>query len=195
MGTWMDGRPLRRAPLPLACLLAAAAAIALAAGCGGAGGGSSSTSASAPVRKVVHVERTGRDRWAYARERFREQCAGCHTLADAGATGKRFNLDRDGHIDKDRARFAIEHGEPGMPAWKDTLTRREFDELVDYVSSVAKGGGGENYWAWQAHLRMAGEQWRPEQGPYAPDGTEGIRAGNGMEAEARAEAAAAARGR
>ena len=192
MGTWTDSRRLRRALLPFACLLAAAAAVALAAGCGGAGGGSNATSASAPVRRVVRVEHAGRDRWAYARERFREQCAGCHTLADAGATGKRFNLDRDGPFDKDRARFAIEHGEPGMPAWRDTLTRREFIELVNYVATVRKGGSGENYWEWQARLRIAGELWTPQDGPYAPDGTDRRRADNGMEAEARAEAAAAA---
>lgn len=177
MGTWIDGRRLRRALLPLACLLAAAAAVALAAGCGGAGGRSGSTSANAPVRRVVQVEHSGRDRWAYARERFREQCAGCHTLADAGAHGKRFNLDRDGAIDKDRVRYAVEHGEPGMPAWGDTLTRREFIELVDYVSTVRKGDGGENYWSWQAHLRIAGQQWRPQDGPYAPSGVEPAPAG------------------
>lgn len=192
MGKWIDGRRLRRGVLPLACLLAAAAALALAAGCGSSGGGSSSTGASAPARKVVQVEHTGRDRWAYARARFRETCAGCHTLADAGAHGARFNLDRDGPITKDRARFAIEHGEPGMPAWKDVLSKREFHELVDYVSSVVRREQGENYWQWQIHLRDEGERWRPEQGPYAPDGTEGIRAGNGLEAEARAAAAAGA---
>lgn len=193
MGTWMDGRRLRRALLPLACLLAAAVAVALATGCGGAGGGSRSTSASASVRRVVQVEHVGRDRWAYARERFRETCAGCHTLADAGAHGPRFDLDRDGTITKDRARFAIEHGEPGMPAWRDVLSRREFYELADYVSSVARGGGGETYWLWQIHLREHGNAWTPSDGPFAPDGTEDVRAGNGRGAEARAEAAAASR--
>lgn len=191
MGKWIDGRRLRRALLPLACLLAAAAATALAAGCGSSGG-SRSTAAGATVRKVVQVQHSGNDRWAYARERFREACAGCHTLADAGATGPRFNLDHDGHLTKDRARAAIEHGEPGMPVWKDVLSRREFEELVDYVTTVARAQQGENYWSWQIHLRMAGEAWRPEQGPYAPDGTETVEAGNGRGAEARAAAARAA---
>jgi len=187
----MDGRRLRRALLPLACALAAAAAVALAAGCGGAGGRSGSTSAQ--VRRVVQVERSNaRDRWSYARERFREACAGCHTLADAGAHGPRFNLDHDGQISRDRARYAIEHGEPGMPAWRDVLSKREFHELVDYVSAVARAEGGETYWSWQIHLRDEGEKWRPEQGPYAPDGTERIAAGNGRGAEARAAEAGSA---
>jgi Cytochrome C oxidase, cbb3-type, subunit III len=182
MGTWMDVRRLRRGLLPLACLLAAGLVVVLATGCGGAGG-SSSTSASAPARRVVQIEHARRERWTYARERFREQCAGCHTLADAGARGLRYNLDHDGAISADRARYAIEHGEPGMPPWGSTLTRREMAELVAYVSHVGRRQHGESYWSWQAHLRIAGEHWRPEDGPYAPDGVERLRAGNGAEGE------------
>ena len=191
MGKWIDGRRLRHGIVPLACLLGALAVVALAAGCGSSGG-SSSNRASAPATRVVQVEHAGRDRWAYARERFREGCAGCHTLADAGAHGPRFDLDRDGKITKDRARYAIEHGEPGMPAWGDVLSKREFYELVDYVSTVARGEPGENFWSWQIHLRGQGNVWRPSDGPFAPDGTESVRADNGREAEARAAAAAAA---
>ncbi|HZV73634.1 MAG TPA: cytochrome c [Conexibacter sp.] len=157
MAKWIDVRRWRRSALvSLACLVAAVGAVALAAGCGDSGG-----AANGPARTVVQVQHLATDRWTYARERFREQCAGCHTLADARANGRRFNLDHDGNITPDRARYAIKNGEPGMPAWGDTLTRREFEELVAYVSTVERQTPGETNWSWQARLRMAGQQWRP----------------------------------
>jgi hypothetical protein len=152
-------------------LAAAAAMIALGAGCGS----SSNAGSGRPTRTVVQVQHARRDRWWYARERFREQCGGCHTLADAGTHGKRFNLDHDGDINEDRARFAIANGEPGMPPWRPILTRREFEELIAYVSNVEKQTDGDTNWSWQAKLRTEGERWRQEDGPYAPDGVEGMR--------------------
>lgn len=159
MGKWMDGRRLRLRALPLvACLLTAMAAVALAGGCG------DSSEKSDTPRRVVQVQSLARDRWTYARERFNEMCAGCHTLADAGARGRRFNLDHTGDISEDRARFAIAEGEPGMPAFRHVLSRREYEELVAYVSSVDLHEPGDDYWHWQIRLRMAGDAWRPEDG-------------------------------
>jgi hypothetical protein len=163
MAKWIEGRRLRRgAPLGLACLLAAAVA-ALGTGCG------SGSDDAPPARPVVQVEHMKRDRWVYARARFREVCAGCHTLKDADAHGRRFNLDNDPNIDEARARYAIADGEPGMPAWAGVLSKREYEELVAYVDTV--GGtvqGGDDFWHWQLTLRMAGEQWKPEDGREAP---------------------------
>lgn len=170
MGKWIDGPRLRRATAwPLACLLTAAAVVAIAAGCGGTDEGS------APPRRVVQVQPIARDRWSYARERFREMCGGCHTLADARTHGKRYNLDHSGDIDEARARFAISAGEPGMPGWGAALSRRELEELVDYVSTVDRNTPGDTRWLWQMKLRTQGEQWRPEDGRTAPDGTETFR--------------------
>jgi mono/diheme cytochrome c family protein len=145
----------RGAYLLLAGVLAAA--VSLAAGCGGGG---KTTSTSARRSHVVNVTQVSRDRWAYARARFRETCIGCHTLADAGAHGRRFNLDMVGPISTQLARHAIEFGEPGMPSWKGVLSRRELEELVAYVTSVTKNtgeGSGETGWHWQIELRMEGE--------------------------------------
>jgi mono/diheme cytochrome c family protein len=108
------------------------------------------------------VQQVKRDRWTYARARFNEMCAGCHSLADAGATGRRFNLDHTADITEERARFAIAEGEPGMPAWRGTLSRREFEELVAYVSAVDRHTPGESNWLWQMRLRTEGEKWKPE---------------------------------
>jgi mono/diheme cytochrome c family protein len=134
----------------------AAGALSFAAGCGGEKKASSSTKRS----HAVQVTQVAADRWAYARARFRETCAGCHTLADAHAHGRRFNLDMAGPINTQLARHAIGTGEPGMPAWTGVLSRREFEELVAYVTSVTKNtgeGAGETGWHWQLELRREGE--------------------------------------
>lgn len=159
MAKGIDGRRLRRhAPPLLACLLAAAAVVALAAGCGGAG----KSRARAPTRTVVQVTHVAQDRWTYARERFRETCGGCHTLADAGTHGRRYNLDHAGRITTEHARFAIAEGEPGMPPWRGILSRREYEELVAYVTTVEKATPGESNWHWQYMLRAEGENWTPD---------------------------------
>jgi len=161
MARWIHGRRLRRgAMLPLACLLVALGAVALASGCGSSGGDSRTTTT--PVKRVVAVRHAPVDRWTYARARFREMCAGCHTLADAGATGRRINLDHDLHgIDEPHARYTIANGEPGMPPWKDVLSRREFEELVAYVGAVAKRVEGPEYWHDQIRLRSEFPKWSP----------------------------------
>jgi mono/diheme cytochrome c family protein len=160
MGKWMDGRRLRTALLPLACLLAAIAAIALATGCGNSGdAGSGSTGTVASARRVVKVVKVKQDRWTYARARFNEMCAGCHTLADAGARGRRFNLDVSTGVDETHVRSTITEGEPGMPRWRDVLSEREFEELVAYIVAVAGHRRGEDYWHDQIMLRGEAQNW------------------------------------
>ncbi len=142
------------------CAVAASAVGLALAGCGGGEGGSEATPATA-AREVVPETPVRADRWAYARARFGEMCGGCHTLADARTTGRRFNHDRDPNMNKDRVRGSIRNGEPGMPAFGDVLSRREFAELAAYVLAVARREEGETGWDWQIRLRMEGERWRP----------------------------------
>jgi mono/diheme cytochrome c family protein len=151
---------MRRGLLPLACLLVALGALALASGCGGAGDKTTAATTTV-VRRVVAVKHEPTDRWTYARARFNEMCAGCHTLADAGARGRRYNLDHSGGVDETHVRYTIARGEPGMPSWWGVLSRREFEELVAYVSTVAKGTSGDDYWHRQITLRGEGERWSP----------------------------------
>ncbi len=104
---------------------------------------------------------TGRDaeapprRFAEARALFNEICAACHTLADAGAKGRRFNLDTESPItqflktDSQRLRLireAVIRGAPGMPAFGEipargelgqALSDRELTQLIDYVAATA----------------------------------------------------------
>jgi hypothetical protein len=135
---------------------ALAATVSLLAACGG-------SSTKKPTRTVggLAVSHVASERWHYARYRFREMCAGCHSLADAKARGQRYYLDYSGGLSPSRVRFVIENGEPGMPAWKGVISRREEEELVDYISTVARHYEGETHWSWQLHLRGEGESWRP----------------------------------
>jgi mono/diheme cytochrome c family protein len=161
MGKWIEGRRLRSALLPLACLLAAVAALALAAGCGDSGDADSGSSTVASARKVVKVEPVKQDRWTYARKIFNETCSGCHSLADAGATGWRYNLDRSspGGTEETHVRYAIANGEPGMPAWRDVLSEREYEELVAYVVAVSRHASGNDYWHHQVARRGEATNW------------------------------------
>jgi mono/diheme cytochrome c family protein len=164
MGKWIDGRPLRSALLAVACLLAALAAVALAAGCGNSGNADSGSTGStvASARRVVKVAPVKQDRWTYARARFREMCAGCHTLSDAGTTGRRYNLDAtSAALEETHVRYAIAEGEPGMPAWRDVLSEREYEELVAYLVAVPRHTAGNDYWHEQLLLRGEAAHWSP----------------------------------
>jgi mono/diheme cytochrome c family protein len=170
----IDGRLLRRrAPPLLACLLIALVTVALAAGCGnssrsdsGSGSASAATrtasgegAAGVAERRLVPVRPVKQDRFAYARARFVELCAGCHTLADAGARGRRYNLDHSNGIEETHVRSTIAEGEPGMPGWRDVLTPREYEELVAYIVAVARREPGDDYWHDQIMLRSEGAVW------------------------------------
>jgi mono/diheme cytochrome c family protein len=160
MGKWIDGRRLRSALLALACLVAAVAVIALATGCGNSDNADSAGTVTA-ARRVVKVQPARQDRWTYARARFREMCAGCHTLADAGATGRRYNLDHASPtgVEETHVRYAIAEGEPGMPAWREALSPREYEELVAYIVSVTRKTPGDDYWRDQLELRGEAMGW------------------------------------
>jgi mono/diheme cytochrome c family protein len=163
MSKWNDGRlPWRRTAPLLASLLIALAAVALAAGCGNSGSADSGSATSTVARRVVRVQPVRQDRWTYARARFNEMCAGCHTLADAGARGRRYNLDHSGAIDETHVRYAIADGEPGMPAWREALSEREYEELVAYIVAAVRNTPGNDYWHDQLSLRGEAQNWEPE---------------------------------
>ena len=64
-------------------------------------------------------------------------CVGCHTLKDAGSTGNVGpNLDT---LKPDFAtvKHQVENGGGAMPAFKDTLSAKQIDDVAAYVSSVA----------------------------------------------------------
>jgi cytochrome c6 len=64
-------------------------------------------------------------------------CSSCHTLADAGATGNVGpNLD-DLKPSYDAVEKQVTNGGGVMPAFKDTLTEKQIEDVSAYVSSVA----------------------------------------------------------
>jgi mono/diheme cytochrome c family protein len=161
----MAGRCGRRPPwrrlVPL--LVGAALAATLAAGCGESENETPTTTSEAAA---VKVERVPRDRWSWARARFNEMCAGCHTLADARATGRRFNLDANAELNDQLVRETILGGGPGMPPFASSISYREYEQLTSYILAVA--GRAENLesgWQYQIRLRREGEHERPQGWP------------------------------
>ena len=64
-------------------------------------------------------------------------CSGCHTLADAAATGTIGpNLDAVKPSD-DKVVSQVTTGGGGMPPFGDTLTEQQIADVAAYVSSVA----------------------------------------------------------
>ena len=149
-----------------AMLMALVAALAV--GCGGSTSHPPPTSPSAHGRAVqaVQVQQVPRDRWTYARARFREMCAGCHTLANARATGSRFNLDAVPALNAELIQFTILHGGPGMPPFASSISYREFEQIASYIMTVAgRHAEAEDRWRWQIELRREGEAHRPAGWP------------------------------
>ncbi|WP_205041988.1 c-type cytochrome [Rhodoligotrophos defluvii] len=69
-------------------------------------------------------------------------CAICHTLADAGASGKIGpNLDTL-EPTEERVRLAVRGGADGMPAYRDILSEEEIATVAEYVATVSREGGG-----------------------------------------------------
>jgi mono/diheme cytochrome c family protein len=126
MGDWIGKcRSTRRRLLAVGVLAGLALAIA---GCGG------------NARPTLP-----HDRFAKARSLFREICAGCHTLANAGAHGNRLRLDvglDDPTKIASNARSTIEEGDAGMPEWRGSLTPREIALLASYVAAAADRPSG-----------------------------------------------------
>ena len=64
-------------------------------------------------------------------------CSGCHTLADAGASGSVGpNLDA-AQPPYDKVVERATNGQGIMPSFKDTLTEQQISDVAAYVSSVA----------------------------------------------------------
>ncbi len=110
----------------------------LAAGCGGesenAATTTAPTTAPATTQETSSAEPTGR-------ELFIQNCSGCHTLKEAGTTGKVGpNLDQKKPT-KARVLFMLNNGGGGglgvMPKFKGTLSDEQLQKLATYVSSVA----------------------------------------------------------
>lgn len=120
---------LAHALAALGCVVALAAV-----GCGGGddGGGDSATGATS-------AETTGGGATAAAdgKEIFEANCASCHTLADAKATGSFGpNLD-ELRPDAARVEAKVKSGGGGMPAFAGQLSDAEIAAVAAYVADTA----------------------------------------------------------
>jgi mono/diheme cytochrome c family protein len=66
-------------------------------------------------------------------------CSSCHTLADAGATGNVGPNLNDLKPTYDQVVTQVTNGGGAMPAFKDTLSEKQIQDVSAYVSSVAGG--------------------------------------------------------
>ena len=112
-------------------------ALLLVTACGGSstsGGSSSSSSSSSSGSGSASASASGKQVFASA------GCKGCHTLKDAGATGKVGpNLD-DLKPDQATVKRQVINGGGPMPAFKGKLSNAQIDAVSAYVSSVAGKG-------------------------------------------------------
>lgn len=129
--------------LRLLALCAAAASVAVASGCGGSDS-SSESAAPAESTPATTEESTGSAKEegtataAQGKQLFSSAgCISCHTLADAGASGRIGpNLDED-QPSRDVVIDVVTNGDGRMPSFKDNLSTAEIEAVADYVSSVA----------------------------------------------------------
>lgn len=133
-------------------LLALLVVVALA-GCGGGGDDDDDDSATPPGQVITQTtappaesggSTTQGDAPVDGREVFLQNCSGCHTLADAGTTGKVGpNLD-EAKPSYQRALTKVRDGGGGglgvMPKFEGTLTPDQIDALARYVSNAAGAG-------------------------------------------------------
>ena len=73
----------------------------------------------------------------HGKQLFQAKCGGCHTLAAAGTSGT-----QGPNLDQLKPPFArvkrqVENGGGPMPAFKNTLSAKQIDDVSAYVSSVA----------------------------------------------------------
>ena len=116
------------------CAVLTVLALSIAA-CGGDDNSSSSSSSSSAGTQSA----AGGSEQASAegKQLFTQNCKGCHTLKDAGATGSVGpNLD-DLKPDKATVVRQVNNGGGPMPAFKGKLTDAQIDAVATYVSTVA----------------------------------------------------------
>jgi mono/diheme cytochrome c family protein len=123
---------------------------ALAAGCGGGddetepSAGQVITQTTAPPAETGGSTEPGEEEAIDGRAIFLQNCSGCHTLADAGTTGKVGpNLD-EAKPSFERAQMMVREGGGGglgvMPKFEGTLTPEQIDAVARYVSDAAGNG-------------------------------------------------------
>lgn len=145
----MQGTRTRRHPKLLTALVAAVLATSMIAACGGDDDNSGTTSAAPAVTDTATTETTQTttestttetsttDAATAGKEVFVQNCGSCHTLADAGTSGKVGpNLD-DTKPSESKVSSQVKSGGNGMPAFEGVMSEDEIEAVSEYVADVA----------------------------------------------------------
>jgi mono/diheme cytochrome c family protein len=99
--------------------------------------GTESTPTTSTGAETTPPAEGGQDAAAQGKQIFTTNCAGCHTLGDANASGRVGpNLD-DLKPDEQQVQQKVEAGGGGMPSFRGQLQDDEISAVAQYVSSVA----------------------------------------------------------
>jgi mono/diheme cytochrome c family protein len=99
--------------------------------------GTESTPTTSTGAETTPPAEGGQDAAAQGKQIFTTNCAGCHTLGDANASGRVGpNLD-DLKPDEQQVQQKVEAGGGGMPSFRGQLQDDEISAVAPYVSSVA----------------------------------------------------------
>ncbi len=113
-------------------VLGAAAALAATSGVSLAQGGAT---AAAPAMTAADTIKVGKGRDLFANY----GCSGCHSLADAGATGRVGpSLDGNANLTHAFVTDRVTNGQGPMPAFGGQMSPEEIDAVATYVTTVAK---------------------------------------------------------
>ena len=94
-----------------------------------------SVTAAAPAASVADAAKVAKGRDLFANY----GCSGCHTLADAGATGHVGpSLDGDANLTHDFVVDRVSNGQGQMPAFGGQMSTDEIEAVATYLTAVAK---------------------------------------------------------
>jgi quinohemoprotein ethanol dehydrogenase len=99
----------------------------VAAGGGGEGTGHAGQSPNEPTDEVAGDASAGAAVWS-------DNCAGCHGTNGTGANGGPNLVGNEIALDPAKVRAQVTNGGGGMPAFKDTLTTQQINDVTAYVS-------------------------------------------------------------
>lgn len=129
--------PLRATSILCAVCLALLVGLAACGGDDDDGGGGGAAADTTTAATSTAAERSGGDAAAGEEVFASAGCGGCHTLAAAGSAGTTGpNLD-DLQPDFDRVVRQVTNGGASMPAFGDTLSEQQINDVAAFVSENA----------------------------------------------------------
>ena len=102
-------------------------------------GGDDEAADTTTTAETTTDETTTGESTAVGREVFVANCGTCHTLSDAGTSGSVGPQLDGGGYSVDQVEQQVRNGGGGMPAFEDTLSDEEIQEVAAYVAASSGG--------------------------------------------------------